>query len=326
MSLTSAVMSRFQSELRKEGMGDTTIDAHLGHLQAALSWAVGNEYLRTMPHMHRPKRAKGQKFARGRALVLEEYERLLAACELVRPHDYAAWQRFLEGLWLSGLRLEEAITLSWDEDAGLAIDLSGKHPRLRISGGSQKSGKDQVLPLVPDFAQWLLRTPEDERVGPVFRIIGLETGEPISSKQVSRLVTKIGKRAGIVVNREMKRVKEDVVDPKTGESTGRTQLVLREVIKYASCHDLRRSFGTRWAKKVMPATLKLLMRHSSVSTSMAYYVDMDVDEVAAGLWAQHKPEAGPEKDGLGTVLGTAEPSAAQNEEKGPEQRCSKPLS
>ena len=157
-----------------------------------------------------------------------------------------------------GLRLEEAITLSWDEDAGLAIDLSGKHPRLRISGGSQKSGKDQLLPLVPDFAQWLLRTPEDERVGPVFRIIGLETGEPISSKQVSRLATKIGKRAGIVVNREMKRIKEDVIDPTTGDSTGRTHLVLREVITYASCHDLRRSFGTRWAKKLMPATLKLL--------------------------------------------------------------------
>jgi hypothetical protein len=123
MSLNSAVMSRFQSELRKEGMGDTTLDAHLGHLQAVLSCAAGNEHLRTRPQMHRPKRAKGQKFARGRALVAEEYERLLTACEAVRPHS------------------------------GLAIDLSGKYPRLRIAGGSQKSGKDQLLPLVPDFAR-----------------------------------------------------------------------------------------------------------------------------------------------------------------------------
>lgn len=103
------------SERLAWALKDTTIDAHLGHLQAALRWAVGNEYLRKMPKMHRPKRVKGKKFARGRALVGEEYERMLKACKTIRPYDYAVWQRFIEGLWLSGLRLEESLTLSLTE-------------------------------------------------------------------------------------------------------------------------------------------------------------------------------------------------------------------
>lgn len=324
--LTSAVLSRFQSDLRKEGMKDTTLDAHLGHLQSALSWAVENEYLREMPKMHRPKRVKGKKFARGRAIVKEEYERMIQACETVRPHDFETWERYLEGLFLSGLRLEESLALSWDADSGFAIDLSGKHPRFRILADSQKSGKDQLLPMTPDFAEWLLRTPENEREGRVFRIMGLQSDRPMSSKRVSRLVTKIGKKAGVVVNREMKKIKEDVLDPKTGESTGRTRLVEREVIKYASAHDLRRSFGTRWARRVRTATLKLLMRHSSIETTMRFYVEMDADDVAADLWAQHEAEVGQEIAGLGPVFGTIDHSETLEEKGGCKQGRPKPLS
>ena len=33
--------------------------------------------------------------------------------------------------------------------------------------------------------------------------------------------------------------------------------------KYASAHDMRRSFGDRWAELVMPAVLQQLTRHPS---------------------------------------------------------------
>ncbi len=59
---------------------------------------------------------------------------------------------------------------------------------------------------------------------------------------------------------------------------------------------------------------------------MKYYVHIRADEVAADLWAQHAPAADSDKDGLGTILGTTEPGTVQNEKKGPEQSCSKPLS
>ena len=55
-------------------------------------------------------------------------------------------------------------------------------------------------------------------------------------------------------------------------------------MKYASAHDLRRSFGNRWAKRVMPAVLQQLMRHESIDTTMGYYVDLDADELAEDLY------------------------------------------
>jgi hypothetical protein len=47
----------------------------------------------------------------------------------------------------------------------------------------------------------------------------------------------------------------------------------------------RRSFGTRWAPRLKPATLQLLMRHSNIATTVAFYVAQDATDVADELWA-----------------------------------------
>ena len=53
--------------------------------------------------------------------------------------------------------------------------------------------------------------------------------------------------------------------------------------KFASAHDIRRAFGTRWAKVVPPGLLKELMRHASVTTTEKYYVGIQSDETSALL-------------------------------------------
>ena len=170
----------------------------------------------------------------------------------------ARWQRLLTGLWLSGLRLGEALRLSWDWEAGFSVDTTGKYPVFRIRSDSQKSGRDEVAPMTPDFAEWLLQTPEAERVGLVFPIPSMKA-PGMAPHNVSRTVAEIGRKAGVVT------------DAVTGAC--------------ASAHDLRRSFGTRWSKRVMPAVLKRLMRHADISTTMGYYVDLDAGDLAAQLWA-----------------------------------------
>ena len=73
--------------------------------------------------------------------------------------------------------------------------------------------------MTPDCAEFLLQTPEAERVGRVFAIVGLDTGRPISGKRVSRIVSKIGEQAGVVVNKaegkyaSARRLPPDVRDP-----------------------------------------------------------------------------------------------------------------
>jgi integrase len=148
--------------------------------------------------------------------------------------------------------LRESVALSWDADEPFTVDLAGRHPQFRIL--KQKSGKQQLLPMTPDFTEWLLQTPEDARSGPVFPI-------RVGRDAAGRIVSRIGKRARVVVDK----------------AAG----------KFATAHDLRRSFGTRWSQHVMPATLQKMMRHASIKTTMAFYVDREADDIAAELWRVH---------------------------------------
>ena len=269
--VTSKALSTFQAKLRQatpkspKGVKDVTIDGYLAYIGAALKWAVRVDLLDEAPEIPRLKRAKGiDKLMRGRPIMLEEFERMLKAARKVRPRDYKAWRRYLRGLWLSGLRLEESLLLSWDLETPFSIDLSGKRPLLRILAEGEKGHQDRLLAITPDFAEFLLKVPDNRRVGRVFKLRGLETGKPISGKRVGRIVSAIGKRAKVLVNK----------------AAG----------KCASAHDLRRSFGTRWAKRVMPAVLQKLMRHSAIETTMKYYVDLDANELAEELWTTYAPE------------------------------------
>jgi integrase len=57
-----------------------------------------------------------------------------------------------------------------------------------------------------------------------------------------------------------------------------------EKIKYASAHDFRRSFCFRWALRVVPAVLKVLARHESISTTEKYYIGQNSEAMADAAW------------------------------------------
>jgi integrase len=281
--VNASALSTFQTKLRATGIRETSIASSLRAVKAALSWGVSVGMLAAMPKINMPKGAKGRKM-KGGALVGEQFDRMTAAVPKVRPKDSAEWVRYLTGLWLSGLRLGESVAFSWDADAPFAVDLSGRRPRFRIRGGAQKSGQDELTPMTPDFAEFLLRTPEGQRRGRVFRLNQDGGSIPLDLHHVGQLVAAIGKKAGIIVN---------AVDAKT-----------------ASAHDLRRTFGSRWAKRVMPAVLRKLMRHANVQTTMQYYVDLDVDEMADDLWAKHPATPSPAAD-QSNILGNIGPESGE---------------
>jgi integrase len=148
--------------------------------------------------------------------------------------------------------------LSWEADAGISIDLSGKYPCLVIAAESEKGFRDRRLPITPEFALLLQKIPAEDRISEVHAIarrgIGLD--------RVSRVIEAIGRKANVVVNKQQH--------------------------KYASSHDLRRAFGTRWASKVTPAVLQQLMRHASIETTLKYYVEQDADSLAVELWKRER--------------------------------------
>ena len=85
--------------------------------------------------------------------------------------------------------------------------------------------------------------------------------------------------------------------------------VRKPVKLFAGADDLRQGFCSRWARRVMPAVLKRLMRHSSVVTTLRFYVTIDADSVADELWGKDWES--------GNTSGNNGPESAQKEQSPP---------
>jgi integrase len=267
-SVTTPAVTRFASALRQQELSEATIGRHLRQLKVILRWAQGQGLLNTLPTFNMPRRTKGAKSMRGRAVTEEEFDRMLAAApKVVENAAAASWRFYLRGLWLSGLRLSESLSLRWDDAPGvIVVDFSGRRPMLRIPSEAQKARRDTLLPMTPDFAALLQSVPEGQRLGRVFKLLAVD-GSPMAASRfmVGPVVSAIGEAAGVVVDERQK--------------GGKT------VRKFASAHDLRRAFGVRWAARVMPNDLRELMRHTDVGTTMKFYVGQNAESTADRLWA-----------------------------------------
>jgi len=168
-------------------------------------------------------------------------------------HARLRWTFLLRGLWASGLRSGEALGLTWEYSDRISVDLTDDYPLLRVPEPAEKGNEDRLLPMAPEFAELLDEVPADNRHGTVF---GIE----FATDWASRIVCRIGSDAGVVVSRK----------------NGRT--------KYASAHDLRRSFGERWAGLVEAHALREFMRHGRIETTLRYYVGRNARRTAQTLW------------------------------------------
>ncbi|MGD9632725.1 MAG: tyrosine-type recombinase/integrase [Pirellulales bacterium] len=266
--VTTQRLTYFVRVLREAEKSEATIARHLRHLKAPLRWAHREGLLPVLPTFTMPKRVKGAKVMRGRPITLEEFERMLTAVPVVVENAAApSWEFYLRGLWDSGLRLTESLSLRWDDEPGAIVaDFTGKRPMLRIPAEAQKANRDELLPMTPEFAALLLTVPEAHRRGRVFKLIARDGSQFHATKNlVSKMVSTFGAKAGVVVDE--RELKDKIVR------------------KFASAHDLRRAFGQRWSGKVMPSVLRRLMRHASIQTTMAYYVGNDAEATADAIWA-----------------------------------------
>ncbi|WP_437188334.1 tyrosine-type recombinase/integrase [Planctomicrobium sp. SH668] len=224
-----------------------------------MNWAIDNNYI-PEPVKIRVPTAIGRK---GRDITREELERVLSTtdkCDFLDDHQREPYKFFLEGLWWSGLRLQESLHLDWQDDTNLCVDLDRARPVFRIQATNDKGGKYRILPMAPEFAQQLALVPETERVGAVFKLPGRRGEGYHLADRVGHIVSMIGKAANVRVS----------------EQAGR--------VKFASAHDLRRAFGVRWAALVLPPALMELMRHADINTTMKFYVGQNADRTASLVW------------------------------------------
>ena len=201
---------------------------------------------------------------KGRPITAEEFDRLLLQVKepFMRAIQHDGWKHLLNGLWWSGLRLEESLNLYWDRLDRISIDLTSGRPVLRIPAEMEKGNQDRLYPVATEFSQMILAVPEPDRRGPFFTVL-TKQGKPYSRSRhtVGKIIAELGRRAGIVTN----------VSHKSGDK------------QCATAHDLRRSFGERWTKRVEAPFLQKMMRHSSIATTLRYYASRDAIDAAAHI-------------------------------------------
>jgi integrase len=304
--ITEKWLARFHSLAKKRDVSAYTVRKYFQHLQTALKWAKEQGLIKSVPVF--PKQTKqtqrGAKLMKGRPITGEEFERMLATVEKslaavpsTSPSAVAKKQKtapkkrqsrtwspvrvkaaaeslrhLLRGLWLSGLRLGEALSLTWDQWAdGIRVNVDeDQDVCLMIDGGNQKNRQALTYPVVDDFAEFLLAVPENEREGFVFNAMAVSGAVSRRVDTVSTWIVDIGKAAKVKV------------DEKDGSE------------KFASAHDIRRAFGTRWAKIVPASLLQQLMRHSSIETTMSFYVNITAKDTMSEI-RRHVQKNSPEK-------------------------------
>jgi integrase len=243
---------------------EESIASFMGTLKAALRWAAQNKLIRACPaftSVRRPKKSRGFSRAKGRPVTAEEFERMLGkTAAVVGEANAVAWRFFLRGLWAGGLRLAEAVAFDWEDVHQPQPLLDTDPPVIWMPGDFDKSGHDREMPMDYEFAELLAEVPVEKRVGRVFHLPGIQGDTSrVTPEWAGRIVSRIGERAGVIV-----------ATTKGGKK------------KYASAHDLRRSFGHRLVAMGTPVDeLKELMRHESLDTTFRYYVGQTAREIGA---------------------------------------------
>lgn len=284
--LKPADLLRFQRGVRSRDISEWTVKGHMSILGRVLRWAKKVGLLQSVLDFPESK-ARGSK---GRAPTGEEFDRMKATTEsIVGPNAAASWNYLLDGLWWSGLRLAEAVSLRWDS-VGLAdmwIDLDITPPMFHITQGRDKT-KDRIFPVAREFAEMLMKVPKFKRKGFVFNPLPYGNSEPDerpSEERVGKTLAIVGEDAGVkVAERKLKKPRQQKV--RTGEAGNRRWHVITSDVltKHATAHDLRRAFGFRWALRVLPPVLMELMRHESIQTTMQFYVGRNAAIAAREAW------------------------------------------
>lgn len=264
--LTARAISKLQTNWRTQQhkgkprpVSETSIRTYSIHLQKALRWAKGQGMLQDVPAIELP--AKSAK-AKGRPLSGEEFDRMYTAIDKVIGREPArdGWRRLLKGLYLSSLRLDEYLKLTWNDPTLMRVDLDGDFPALIIPCYTEKGKENRIIPIPKDFANLLNEVPTKQRTASVVRLVSQKknTASPRNRDYISKKISKFGKSAGIIVGRY-----------ENGN------------IKFASAHDLRRSAGARWARQVRNLfDLQTLMRHKDPRTTRTYYAHEDAADLA----------------------------------------------
>jgi len=242
-----SMIEQFRAARIADGLSPYTVNKALKGLRAALTAAVERGYLLRNPFAGRwTKLEVTVPEVTPTVLSVDEFAKLLAACHEDR------WRAFFMLGYYAGLRLGEISALRWED---VELDSGTVHVRCKPDHRT-KSRKNRIVPMAGPLAAVLAR---------------LQLGR-LASEHVIR-----NANGGPIRNNARSCFQRRVVAAGLVDGGGKALY---------TCHDLRRSAGTNWARAgTSPKVLKELMGHASIETTMKYYISTDMSEKRAAVEA-----------------------------------------
>jgi integrase/recombinase XerD len=182
---------------------------------------------------------------------------------IVRQAPDALWRAFLAVVYTSGLRLRDALNLTWgdiDFQNG-HVDVSRKEGDGFIQPWQPKDHERRTVPL-PDeaialLAKWQAEAPEG------CPYVFMEAARWEFYRQ--RLSEKAWRTGQDLVNNQLRRFKT---------------ICRRAGVGPYTIHDLRRSCITNWAQRLPIHVVQKLAGHSDINTTETYYLSVQSEDLA----------------------------------------------
>lgn len=233
------------------------------NLRAFLRWLAEQQYIQ--PVRVRLPAVDDIEAARGEPVPEAHYRKILEAAPLVVEAARAASvQAFIEGLWLSGFRLDELYRLGWDESATIYVKSLDADPPL-IAFRKQKGKRAELWPIPPDWHAQLSRM--HDRTGWVYSPLTGRLNRYATSSSIGKLIKDISERAGVTVT--------------AGDGRRR----------WATANDLRRSFVQRWYEITGDLYLAQRMaRHKTDVVTKRFYSREQASHLHARILAAYSKE------------------------------------
>lgn len=255
--ITPRLLSKAQAEMCRR-LSPGSVSSYMATLCGGLNWAASLELMRPMPRIRRSGREAGELPAmRLQPICRESLERMLdVSASVVGRGGAESVKDYLRCLWLSGCRMREPLEIHPNlRYCHHPVGLDGSAPRM-FWVNSQKNRQDQIRRITLDFAADLREKSQLDRHPYRPRC---ECGEITGRTALSKIVSAIGKKAGVIA-----------------EPPGKT----------ATAKHFRSSFVTRWSIRGMPLPLvQEMVRHADRGTTERYYVGdlngkIDFDETS----------------------------------------------
>lgn len=190
---------------------------------------------------------------RKRALTPNEADRILSACDTSRYGDC------IRLMLMTGLRPSEALGLQ-------ARDIKTKH--LEIRRGMTLHGLTDLK-----TAQARRDIPINEQTRPI--LAKLKSSQAFRTREGWLFPAESGEPSMNALIAAMSRICAQTAEYERGGRNGMKKLRLIKHPVKATLYDLRHTFATRMAERGMPhATLRMLMGHKDIKTTLTYYVDV----------------------------------------------------